>query len=415
MRKNVKLFAVPALVAMLAAGCEGKSPQPLVSDVAEAWLDIRTKLTPTDKTETLFSAGIALQIREFNDSLNRFIESPIGHMYRTHRAGEMRYIQEISASADRLSAAIQNGDVQKVYSNALEIDRAVSILQRVDAELSGASQLDFFLLSFFISVLVMAITLILAALIKKERTENRQIMSFSREAMLAQEHERSRIAMELHDTVAQDILRLSLQTKIIKKGPLSEEQSRLCAEAAQGADEIVNKIRRMCDNLIPHDFQSSGIHYMEPLKAPRLPDAINSLCQAFEKRAGIKCSVAVNDNADFSFLDVDMQLHCFRIVQECLANIEKHSEADEASVIIRTNAEGELLLFVTDNGKGFEETDNAQYRNMRAKGHYGLWNMQERAASMNGVLAINSEAGEGTTIKLIIPPPKLFPARQGEP
>jgi glucose-6-phosphate-specific signal transduction histidine kinase len=71
------------------------------------------------------------------------------------------------------------------------------------------------------------------------------------------------------------------------------------------------------------------------------------------------------------------------------------------------------LFFVTDNGKGFEKTDKDFYRVMRAKGHFGLWNMQERAASMNGVFSIDSEAGEGTSIKLIIPPPPPYFRRGG--
>ena len=202
--------------------------------------------------------------------------------------------------------------------------------------------------------------------------------------MLAQEYERSRIAQELHDTVAQDLLRLSLQTELIKKDAVSEKQSRLCAEVAQGQTELLSRIRSICDDLIPPDFQPIGINYKEAPVPPRLPDALRTLCDTFEKRTGIACNITIHDSANFSFLDVDMQLHCFRIVQECLANVEKHSKAGEVSVLVRSNAEGKLLFFVTDNGKGFEKPDKDFYRVMREKGHFGLWNMQERAASMNG-------------------------------
>ncbi len=234
---------------------------------------------------------------------------------------------------------------------------------------------------------------------KIEKLQHQQSISFSRETMLAQEHERSRIARELHDTVAQDLLRLSLQTEIIKKEAVSEKQSQLCMAVAEGQTELLNRIRNICNDLLPPDFQPSGIDHI------RLPDALRTLCGAFEKRTGIECNISIHDDADFSFLDVDTQLHCFRIVQECLANIEKHAEASNVSVLVRSNTEGELLFFVTDNGKGFEKTDKDFFRMMRAKGHFGLWNMQERAASMNGVFSIDSEAGEGTSIKLIISPP----------
>ncbi len=414
MRKNVKAFLVIAVV-LLAANCDKQSGadrlqnsqqelQPLLSDIVNAWLDINTKLAPPDITETFFSDGIELQIEKFNDSLNRFINSPIGYLYRTHRKEDMLSIQEVSAAVNRLKAAVQNGNEREIFSNTLEIDRAVIMLQRVDIELSVKSQRSSFLLFFFLSLMIIAITLILTALqnrLKTEKLQHQQSISFSRATILAQEHERARIARELHDTVAQDLLRLSLQTELIKKEAVSKNQSRLCAAVAEGQTELLSRIRNICNDLIPPDFQPSGNSYI------RLPDALRTLCNTFEKRTGIECNIMIHDNADFSFLDVDMQLHCFRIVQESLANVEKHAKASEVSVLVRSNAEGKLLMFVTDNGNGFEKTDKDFYRVMRAKGHFGLWNMQERAASMNGVFSIDSETGEGASVKLIIPPPNF--------
>jgi len=230
MRKNVKAFLVIAAV-MLASNCESKNSQqelrPSVSNIANAWLDINTKLAPLDMTETFYSNGIVLQIEEFNDSLNKFINSPLGHLYQTHRKEDMRLL-EISAAVNGLKAAIQNGDEREVFSNTLEIDRAVSILQRVDAELSVTNQLSSFQLFFFLALIIIAITFILSAYRNRhkiEKLQHQQSISFSRETMLAQEHERSRIARELHDTVAQDLLRLSLQTEIIKKEAVSENRA----------------------------------------------------------------------------------------------------------------------------------------------------------------------------------------------
>ena len=317
MRKNVKAFLVIAAV-LLTANCENKNSQqelqPSVSDAAQAWLDIKTKLNTTDMTENNFPDGIEAQIDEFNAVLNRFINSPIGYVYRTQRRGDMRSIQEITAALNRLKAAVQNRGVQEVFTNTLEIDRAVRMLQRVDTELSDTSQLNIFLLFFFFSLVIIAITLTLTALqnrFKTEKLQHQQSMSFSRETLLAQEHERTRIARELHDTVAQDLLRLSLQTDIIKKEAVSEKQSRLCAEVAEGQAELLNRIRSICNDLIPPDFQPSGMNYI------RLPDALRTLCNAFEKRTGIGCNIMIHDGADFSFLNVDTQLHCFRLPLIC--------------------------------------------------------------------------------------------------
>jgi signal transduction histidine kinase len=405
MRKNVKPFIVIAVV-LLTTACESKISQPSASDVAQIWLGIKTNLNTADKEKAVLYA----EIDEFNNTLNRFTDSPIGYLYQTHRRGDMRSIQDITAAIDSLKAAIQSGNIREAYLNCLEIDKAVVILQRVDAELSGKSQLNIHMLFFFFVLMVITITLFLTASQKKVNTEkfqHQQSLSFSRETILAQEHERARIARELHDTVAQDLLRLSLQTELIKKDAASEKQKSLCAEVAEGQIELLNRIRNICDVLIPPVFQPGGVNYIP------LPDALRGLCHTFEKRAGIECKITIHDNADYSFLDVDMQLHCFRIVQECLANVEKHAKADEVSVVVRSNAERQLLIFVTDNGKGIEKIDKDFFRMMRAKGHFGLWNMQERAVSMNGDLTINSEGREGATVKLIISPPPsitLYPA-----
>ena len=402
-----------SVVIILAAGCKNKNSQPFASEIAQIWLEIKTKLNETDTAQALFPEGLTAQIKdqldEFNKSLNRFINSPIGYMYQTHRRGEMRLL-EITADINRLKNAVENGDKQEVSSNTLEIDKAVGILQRVEDELSRTSQFNFFLLIFFFSVLIISITLFLTSLkkeLKTEKLQHSQSMSFSRDTILAQEHERTRIARELHDTVAQDVLRLSLQTELIKKEKLSETRSRLCDQVMEGHTELLSRIRSICDDLIPPDFQPSGDNYI------RLPDAFQSLCDTFGKRTGINCNLTIHESADLSYLDVDKQLHCFRIVQECLANIGKHSQASEVQVLVRNNAEGQLMIYVSDNGKGFENTGKDFLRTLRAKGHFGLWNMQERAASMNAILDIDSETGEGTTIKLIIPP--LFQPGQVEP
>jgi len=120
MRKNVKVFFVIAAV-LLAANCNSHQElQPSASDVANAWLDINTKLAPPNMTETFFSDGIILQVEEFNDSLNRFINSPVGYLYRTHRKEDMRLL-EISAAVNRLKTAMQNGNERKFFQVSLKL------------------------------------------------------------------------------------------------------------------------------------------------------------------------------------------------------------------------------------------------------------------------------------------------------
>jgi signal transduction histidine kinase len=90
-------------------------------------------------------------------------------------------------------------------------------------------------------------------------------------------------------------------------------------------------------------------------------------------------------------------------VQECLTNIEKHAGATETSVLVHGNNNGELLICVSDNGKGFSPPDRDSCRELRAGGHYGLWSIYERAASISGTLTFDSNTGEGTMVTLQIP------------
>ena len=101
-------------------------------------------------------------------------------------------------------------------------------------------------------------------------------------------------------------------------------------------------------------------------------------------------------------LDADKQLQCFRIVQECLANIEKHAGAGESSVLVRNGEPGSdppvLRVSVSDNGRGFVAPDGDSRLRLRAEGHFGLWSMYERAAALRGTLVLDSEGGGGGTV-----------------
>jgi signal transduction histidine kinase len=244
---------------------------------------------------------------------------------------------------------------------------------------------------------------------EKAEKRERQSIVFSRETLKALEQERSRIARELHDTVAQDLWRLSFQTDSIDKKADPGERSRLCGEVTSGQKELMRRIRNLCDYLIPPDFQRRG-----------LADSLKSLCYDFRQRTGIECLISVQEGLQLGIPNneptlVGMQLQCFRIVQECLTNIEKHSGASEASVLVRykdaNSGSGELLIYVSDNGRGFSPPllttqGRDSFNQLRAEGHFGLWNMNERAAALAGTMSLDSEAGEGTVITLRIPLPE---------
>ena len=370
-----------------------------VASISGEWLAIKVELNPADFSSNSSSVNLEKQIDNFRFSLNQFFGSPVGYLYYMHDSDEIHSLTEIDSAAEKLLSAVKNNDKAAVSKTALEIDASLFKLQSIDENLSNTSHVHSFQLFFFFTVLVIIIILALKILHSRlERAENRerQSLAFSRETTAAQEHERKRIARDLHDTVAQDLWRLSLKTDIIGRSENPEERSRLCSEVKDGQRELLQRIRNICNDLIPPDFQNR-----------RLGEVLKNLCYEFEQRTGIECQITVQNDLQFDLIDNDTQLQCYRIVQECLANIEKHSGAAEAPVLIRSG-EGELLICVSDNGKGFKPSVKKYAKRdschaLREDGHFGLWNMYECAASINGTLVIDSEPGEGTMVTIKIP------------
>jgi signal transduction histidine kinase len=377
-------------------GCSTDS-YPLVSAVTESWLKVKANIDAP--------ADIEAHIEDFKLTLSNFFASPLGSMYQIHRPHEMASLKALAPVLDRLNTAAFNGDNSAVFAAALEIDMALNLLLNVDASLSERSQLHYFQLFFLFSLLIITIILALKLLYSRlEKAEKRELQSlaFSRETIMAQEQERERIAQELHDTVLQDIWRLCFQVDSIARAPDSQERSRLCAEVVGGQKEVMKRIRNLCTSLIPPDLKNLSSddpsHFIYSLQ---------NLCYDFEQRSGIECQAAVQENLNlqtlgFKAIDSYMQLQCYRIVQECLANIEKHSRATEVSVLV-CNKEGNLLVCVSDNGRGFSPPDRHSLQELYLQGNFGLWNMYERACTLNGTLIVDSGAGTGTVISLQLP------------
>ena len=357
------LIILPAAIILFAAGCDSKQ-YPSVSDICGIWLKIKMEIGSTSRTEPgLTEPGL---IDDFLFTLDEFFASPVGFLYQTRRAGEMSSVKAIIPAVNKLKAAIQSGNREGIFLVFPEIDKAVDALRRLDTDFSETSQMHYFLLFFFFSLLVIGSILILGALqgrLEKAEIRAQQSLAFSRETVMAQEQERSRIARELHDTVSQDLWRLSFQTDSIDKTADSAERSRLCAEVVNGQKELMRRVRDICDTLIPPDFHRRG-----------LGDALRRLCYNFRQRTGVECQVTCKMGLEA--MDSDMQLQCFRIVQECLANIEKHAGATEVSVLVdqRRSLEQpcELLICVADNGRGFSPVNRDSSHILRAKGHFGL-------------------------------------------
>ena len=245
----------------------------------------------------------------------------------------------------------------------------------------------FFLIFDVIFFTMLACTLILAVRYirnKKSLHESNEYLSYT---IRGQEEERSRIARELHDTIAQDIR----YCKGLSESKDSGNAEKKLSQIAELLGKSLQEIRSISYNLAPPDLIKNN-----------LINNILNLCSEFSAKSGIEFRFTVLDGTNTSFLTADESLNLYRIVQESLNNIFKHAHATEATVLLRNETgieEKGLYIFITDDGKGF---DTSREDIFSSKNHFGLTGMKKRTALIGAKLSIDSAVNEGTQVSIMI-------------
>ncbi|MFA4851588.1 MAG: cache domain-containing protein [Bacteroidales bacterium] len=195
-----------------------------------------------------------------------------------------------------------------------------------------------------------------------------------------QENERQRFSREVHDGLGQYLLamKVKLENEINSR---KNENTESLNELRSLFVNTIEEVKRISDNLIPVILDEFGIS-----------TALKNLCNEISKNNTIKIEY-VNYGIPVN-IDSKIQTYIYRIAQEGLSNIIKHSKAEEANVQLLGNEE-QVNLVIQDNGVGFQ-TEEANKGN-------GLNNMRERVAILNGIIDIQSKPNEGTTISVKIP------------
>jgi PAS domain S-box-containing protein len=205
----------------------------------------------------------------------------------------------------------------------------------------------------------------------------------------AQEGERLRIAHELHDDLGQSLLLLKLQLSGIARGlpPELQESRQQCLNAVDSAQDIVDSVHRLSQDLIPPTLKEIGIEA-----------ALRELLEDFSSHQGIAFSL---DSDDLKGLfPPNNELILYRILQEALTNIGKYSQATQVLVSIKRQ-DREVWFTVEDNGLGFE-MEQIMARRGRKRG-LGLASMEERARMLGGTFQIASTPNIGTKIQVTVP------------
>lgn len=234
---------------------------------------------------------------------------------------------------------------------------------------------------FFVLLFVAVIFLIKFIKDKKNLHASNEYISYT---IRGQEEERSRIARELHDTVAQDL-------RYCKSLSEKENAKELLPQISSILGATIQQVRAMSYNLAPPDITQND-----------LAANLMSLCAESAEKSGIDFRFTLIDGTDTSFLTADEGLNLYRIVQEALTNILKHAEASEATVMLRnesSNEEKGLYIFITDDGKGFEPKKNILFAT--GQKHFGLSGMERRAALIGAKISISSAIGDGTQINIM--------------
>lgn len=201
---------------------------------------------------------------------------------------------------------------------------------------------------------------------------------------VAKTEEKSRIAMELHDGILNNIYAVRLNLEFINKKADDESIARR-KEYIKELQNIEAEIRG-----VSHDLSRNALFNQEQSFENMLKFMISSQKNNFDT----EFSSEIDSSIDWENMSNVCKVNTYRIIQEALQNINKYSQAKEAKVQI-TSKEGNVSIAVTDDGIGFELE--------KAKGGIGLKNLRKRADALNGSLIISSKPGEGTTVEVLFP------------
>jgi len=228
----------------------------------------------------------------------------------------------------------------------------------------------------------------------REQTED-QLRQLSVRLMTLQDEERRRIARELHDTAGQTLAAMKMSIALIRQlGSARPDFLLLVDDLNALADSALQEVRTTSYLLHPPLLDEAGI-----------ASATRWFVEGFAKRSGIQVDCDIPERMERPPRDRELVL--FRVLQESLTNVHRHSGASVASVRLRRDAD-QLKLEIDDNGKGISEDRLRRFNSSVGVAGVGLTGMRERVRELGGHLEIHSRQ-PGTTISVALP--MLTPSR----
>lgn len=232
---------------------------------------------------------------------------------------------------------------------------------------------------------------------QEARKSQEQLRALAARLQAAREDERIRISREMHDELGELLtgfkLGLAWIRDALKELPQADLRPELLEKIAglgALADSTSVRVRKLCSELRPAVLDDLG-----------LVAAIEWQAREFQKRTNIRCELNLAEK--YIVANSDQATALFRILQEILTNVARHSHASKVRVVLKAEDE-HLVLEAKDNGKGITTEERS------GTGSLGLLGMQERAAVLGGRVEIQGQKGKGTSITVTIPMGRPFAA-----
>ena len=222
-------------------------------------------------------------------------------------------------------------------------------------------------------------------LISKLEASQQENRALTQHTLTIQEDERQRLAQDLHDELGQSLTAIKVMTATVAR--INNTQNAIVKQSTTSVieicDHLMKVVRSMMQQLHPLTLTELG------LKA-----ALHELCDSWRLRCPA-LQIDFQCDEQIEHCPKAINIHLFRIIQECLTNVFRHAHAEKVSIILAVELNKNLLLTITDNGRGCDATT--------IKNGFGLFSMQERVRSLNGEFTIETNPKQGMKISVISP------------
>ena len=216
-----------------------------------------------------------------------------------------------------------------------------------------------------------------------------ELRNLSGEFLHLQDEERRKSSRDLHDSTGQNLVALATMLGQLRSSTSSAERKShaLPSECQELMDQCIREVRTLSYALYPPELDETG-----------LEGATRVYARGFTKRSGIQVELEISPGVGQTERNIELAL--FRVVQESLTNIQRHSGSQQAKIRIDRNTD--LTLEVSDFGRGFSAGVQDGKEESQFKAGVGILSMQERVKLVGGRLDIDSTS-HGTTVRVTVP------------